>query len=103
MNKLPTKLYSADAVTRLDQVAIHDFGIPGYTLMRSAGRAVIDVVLQHYAEAKTILVLCGAGNNAGDGYVVARLAHARGLDVRVITMIDPQRLQGDAKQAWQQQ
>lgn len=102
VNNLPTKLYSAEAVARLDQVAIHDFGIPGYTLMRRAGRAVLDVVRQHYADATTILVLCGAGNNAGDGYVVARLAHARGLDVRVISMIDPQRLQGDAKQAWQQ-
>ncbi|MGD2053890.1 MAG: NAD(P)H-hydrate dehydratase [Gammaproteobacteria bacterium] len=101
MNKLPTKLYSADAVARLDQIAINDYGIPGYTLMRRAGRAVIDVVMQHYADAQTLLVLCGAGNNAGDGYVVARLAQARGLDVRVVSMIDPHRLQGDAQQAWQ--
>jgi NAD(P)H-hydrate epimerase len=102
VNKLPTKLYSADAVARLDQIAINDYGIPGYTLMRRAGRAVIDVVQQHYADAQTLLVLCGAGNNAGDGYVVARLAHARGLDVQVVSMIDPHTLQGDAMQAWLQ-
>ncbi len=102
VNKLPTKLYSADAVAHLDQIAINEYGIPGYTLMRRAGRAVIDAVLQYYADAQTLLVLCGAGNNAGDGYVVARLAHTRGLDVQVVSMIDPHKLQGDAKQAWLQ-
>jgi len=102
VNNLPTRLYSAEAVARLDQIAINDFGIPGYTLMRRAGRAVIDVVEQYYPDIQSVLVLCGAGNNAGDGYVVARLAHARGLDVRVVSMVDPHKLQGDAKQAWQQ-
>ena len=101
MNKLPTKLYSAASVARLDQVAINDFGIPGYTLMRRAGQAVLDALLAHYADAKKILVLCGAGNNAGDGYVLARIAQAHGLDVRVVSMIDPDKLQGDARQAWQ--
>jgi hydroxyethylthiazole kinase-like uncharacterized protein yjeF len=101
VNKLPTKLYSAASVARLDQVAINDFGIPGYTLMRRAGQAVLDALLAHYADAKKILVLCGAGNNAGDGYVLARIAQAHGLDVRVVSMIDPDKLQGDARQAWQ--
>ena len=100
MNKLPTKLYSAKAVARLDQIAINDFGISGYTLMRRAGQAVANALQQHYPDARSILVLCGAGNNAGDGYVVARLAQANGLDVRVISMIDPDRLKGDAGQAW---
>ena len=100
MNKLPIKLYSAETVALLDRVAINDCGIPGYTLMRRAGRAVLDTLLQHYAGANKILVLCGAGNNAGDGYVVARLAQAQGFDVRVISMIDPDKLHGDAAQAW---
>lgn len=101
MNKLPTQLYSAETVARLDQVAIKDYGIPGYTLMRRAGQAVLDTLRLCYPEAKSILVLCGAGNNAGDGYVVARLAQAQGLEVRVISMITPARLKGDARQAWQ--
>ncbi len=101
MNNLPTKLYSAEAVARLDQVAIKQYGIPGYTLMRRAGQAVLDALQLHYADAKSVLVLCGAGNNAGDGYVVARLAQAKGFDVRVVSMIDPERLKGDARQAWQ--
>ena len=101
LKKLPTNLYSAKSVALLDQIAINDCGIPGYTLMRRAGQAVLDVLLAHYADAKTILVLCGAGNNAGDGYVLARLAQAHGLDVRVVSMIDPGKLRGDARQAWQ--
>ena len=101
MNTLPIKLYSAASVALLDQIAINDCGIPGYTLMRRAGQAVLDALLTQYADAKTILVLCGAGNNAGDGYVLARLAQAHGLDVRVVSMIDPDKLRGDARQAWQ--
>jgi len=101
VNKLPTKLYSAAAVAHLDQIAIKDYGIAGYTLMRRAGQAVLDALQQNYPDASSILVLSGAGNNAGDGYVVARLAQANGLNVRVVSMIDPGKLKGDAWQAWQ--
>lgn len=100
MNKLPTNLYSAEAVALLDKIAINDCGIPGYTLMRRAGKAVLDLLQQRYPGAGSVLVLCGAGNNAGDGYVVARLAKASGMSVRVVSMIDPDRLKGDARQAW---
>ena len=101
MNQLPTKLYSADAVARLDRIAINDYGIPGYTLMRRAGRAVFNVLKENYPHASSVLVLCGAGNNAGDGYVIARLAHGNGFNVRVVSMIDPEKLRGDARLAWQ--
>ena len=101
MIRLPTSLYSAEAVARLDQIAIEQCGIPGYTLMRRAGSAVMRALQQHYPVARSVLVLCGAGNNAGDGYVVARLARASGLDVRVVSLIDPRALKGDAAQAWQ--
>ena len=101
VNKLPTNLYSARTVALIDQIAINDCGIPGYTLMRRAGQATLDLLLQHYPDVGSILVLCGAGNNAGDGYVLARLAQASGIAVRVVSMIAPDRLQGDARQAWQ--
>jgi NAD(P)H-hydrate epimerase len=101
VKKFPTQLYSAASVALLDQAAINECGISGYTLMRRAGQAVLDALLANYTGAKKVLVLCGAGNNAGDGYVLARLAQARGLDVRVVSMIDPGKLRGDAWQAWQ--
>jgi len=101
VNTFPTKLYTPEAVARLDQLAIES-GIPGYTLMRRAGQAVFDVLRQSYPEATKILVLCGAGNNAGDGYVVARLARQQGMDVKVVSLIDPKKLPADALQAYQQ-
>ena len=102
MQKLPSSLYTPESVRHLDQKAIYDHGIPGYTLMRRAGKAVLDALCQNYPQAKKILVLCGAGNNAGDGYVIARLAQQQGMDVKVVSLIDPEKLQGDARQAYQQ-
>ena len=101
MKTLPTDLYSAAAVARLDQAAIKAYGIPGYTLMRRAGQAVYNAFERRYPDAKSVLVLCGAGNNAGDGYVFARLAHDHGCAVRVVSLIAPDKLVGDARQAWQ--
>ncbi|MBT8126627.1 MAG: NAD(P)H-hydrate dehydratase [Gammaproteobacteria bacterium] len=101
MKTLPSKLYSAAAVARLDQTAINDYGIPGYTLMRRAGQAVYNALEQQYPDAQSILVVCGAGNNAGDGYVFARLAHDHGCTVRVVSLVAPDNLAGDARQAWQ--
>ncbi len=102
MHSLPSFLYTPDAVRRLDQAAIRDYNIAGYTLMRRAGRAVLDILTERYPQAQKILVLCGAGNNAGDGYVIARLAQQQGMNVRVVSLIDPEKLQGDARQAYQQ-
>lgn len=102
MQKLSSSLYTPESVRRFDQKAIHDHGISGYTLMRRAGKAVLNALCQNYPQAKKILVLCGAGNNAGDGYVIARLAQQQGMTVRVVSLIDPEKLQGDARQAYEQ-
>jgi NAD(P)H-hydrate epimerase len=99
LNTHPTNLYSAEIVAQLDKAAIES-GIPGYTLMRRAGQALFDLILQDYPDAKKILILCGAGNNAGDGYVLATVASRHGMDVQVASMIDPEQLKGDAAQAY---
>ncbi|GMR01550.1 MAG: bifunctional ADP-dependent NAD(P)H-hydrate dehydratase/NAD(P)H-hydrate epimerase [Gammaproteobacteria bacterium] len=101
MKNLPDKLYSVDSVVQLERVAINQFGIPAYELMKRAGEAVFNVVTSRYPQHKKILVLCGAGNNAGDGYVVARLARRAGFDVRVISLIDPAALKNEALLAYQ--
>jgi len=101
MHNLPDKLYSVDSVVRLEQVAINQFSIPAYELMKRAGEAVFNVVTSRYPKFKKMLVLCGAGNNAGDGYVVARLARQVGFDVRVISLIDPAALKNEALLAYQ--
>lgn len=102
MIKLPIDIYSADGVRELDRRAIDQFGVPGYTLMRRAGAAALSVINQRYPGLQTLLVLCGGGNNGGDGYVLARLARAAGLAVRVVAFSDPRKLKGDAALAYEE-
>lgn len=101
MKNLPDKLYNVDSVVQLEQIAINQYGIPAYTLMQSAGEAVFNVIKTKYPSCKKILVLCGAGNNAGDGYVVARLAKQAGFTVRVISLVDALTLKNEALLAYQ--
>jgi NAD(P)H-hydrate epimerase len=99
MDPLPVEVYSAASVRAMDRRAIEEGGIPGYDLMQRAGDAAFAAMRRHWPAARRVTVLCGPGNNAGDGYVVARLARAAGLDLRVVAVSDPQRLRGDAARA----
>jgi hydroxyethylthiazole kinase-like uncharacterized protein yjeF len=101
MKNLPDNLYSVDSVVQLEQIAINQFAIPAYTLMKSAGEAVFNVIQKKYPLCKNVLILCGAGNNAGDGYVVARLANQAGFTVHVISLIEPVSLKNEALLAYQ--
>lgn len=93
------RLYTAEQVRRLDRCAIDGHGIAGIELMERAGRGVFEAARQAYPEAGRYLVLCGGGNNGGDGYIVARLAIEAGLDVVVCALKDPSELAGDAATA----
>lgn len=101
MESLPDKIYRAAQVRAIDRSAIEDCEIPGFTLMSRAGQAALDVLRSRWPAARRLLVLCGAGNNAGDGYVLARLAARSGLRVTVAALMDPEALQGDARLAWE--
>ena len=81
--QLPADLYRAADVRQLDRVAIDECGIGGITLMERAGQAAFAVLKARWPQARRIAVVCGTGNNGGDGFVVARLAHADGLHVNV--------------------
>lgn len=96
MSPLPRNLYTPAQVRELDRTAIEDFGIPGDELMQRAGRAAFELLCTRWPQARRLCVLCGAGNNGGDGYVVAALARQAGLDVQVIQLGDPLRITGDA-------
>jgi NAD(P)H-hydrate epimerase len=101
MSELPIELYRAAQVRELDRIAIEERGIPGYTLMNRAGEAAFALLRQRWPQVHQIAVICGGGNNGGDGYVIARLLRQAGLKVRLLTLADPSTLRGDAQTAWQ--
>ncbi len=98
---LPTAIYSTRQVRDFDGYAIRELGIPGYTLMKRAGEASLRMMRTRWPMAHQIVIVCGGGNNAGDGYVLARFAQAAGLETRVFAACDPRQLRGDAQRAWQ--
>ncbi len=101
MVELPNEIFTGAQVRELDRTAIEVFGIPSYALMCRAGQAAFECLQRHWPRAIQLTIFCGAGNNAGDGYVLARLAGAAGLSVRVLSLVEPQRLTGDALQAYE--
>jgi NAD(P)H-hydrate epimerase len=95
----PRPLYSAAQVRALDRAAIESAGIPGYTLMSRAGESCWSCLRDSWPAARSIAVLCGTGNNGGDGFVVGRLALAAGWQVAVLQLGAADRVRGDAQLA----
>lgn len=100
MNETLTALYDVAGVRLLEQRACAACGIASLELMEQAGAAAYRVLRARWPAARRIAVVCGAGNNGGDGYVLARLAHADRLTVSVIQVGTPA-VQGDAALTWQ--
>ncbi len=98
---LPDALYSVTQVRELDRVTIEELGVPGYELMQRAAKFSYDSLVESYPDAISITVICGAGNNAGDGYELARLALEDNKQVNVGYLIEPNQLTGDAKTAYE--
>ena len=97
---LPSQLYTCEQTRHLDALAIKHDGLSGITLMKRAARAAFSLLTTQYSPQK-VIVLCGGGNNAGDGYLVAALAKASGLVVNVLALKNPTELAGDALTAYQ--
>jgi hydroxyethylthiazole kinase-like uncharacterized protein yjeF len=89
-------LVTAQEMRELDRHAIEVREIPSLTLMESAGRLVADEVLRELPGGATVSIVCGRGNNGGDGLVAARHLHQRGVDVFVILLGDAANLSADA-------
>lgn len=94
------RLYTAAQVRELERLAISG-GIPGIQLMKRAGQAALDLLLECWPQASQITVYCGTGNNGGDGYIVAALAAQRQIAVQVIQVGDHSQLKGDASRAYE--
>lgn len=99
---LISKVYTADECRELDRLAIEEHDIPGFTLMQRAGAFVFTTIRDRWPGIRSLLVVAGSGNNAGDGYIVAALAHQAGINTEVLQVGATNRLRGDALHAWQQ-
>ena len=95
----PGDLYSAAQARAIDARAIGQGGIAGYILMQRAAAAALQALRARWSAARDLLVFCGAGNNGGDGYVLARDALRQGFRVQVVAAVDPAALTGDAATA----
>jgi len=100
MQQWPIDLYRAEQVRSLEQLAINIQGITSFDLMARAGKAVFASINHQWPTIKSVAIFCGSGNNAGDGYIVARLAMLMGLKVVVYSLVDPESLSGDALLAY---
>src|ERR1700719_164548 len=92
------ELLTTAEMSEADRLAIAG-GVRGADLMEKAGWAVADVVAAGHAQATSVTVVAGPGNNGGDGFVAARALAERGYRVRVVLAGDRARLRGDAAQA----
>lgn len=99
MALLPASLYTAAQTRELDRQAIAT-GLSAYELMQRAAQGVLLLIKEKYPGTQSMLVVCGGGNNAGDGYVLARLAAEQEIAVDVLSLVPVEELKGEAQQAW---
>lgn len=98
---LPRPLYTCEQVKALDKAAIEQQGVTGFELMTRAAQASFELVRARWPDHMQLTVLCGGGNNGGDGYVLAALAREAGYDVKVVGLAEPGLLVGDAHRAYE--
>ena len=91
------KIVTAAEMRAIDRATSERFGVPSLVLMENAGAAVSDFVLSDYPGARRVGVVCGKGNNGGDGFVAGRKLIEAGREVRLLLLCEPDELRGDAE------
>ena len=95
------KIVTAAEMREIDRATGAEYGVPSLTLMENAGSSVAVFVVSRYPTARRITVICGKGNNGGDGFVAARKLHDAGKEVEVVLLADASELKGDAAEMFQ--
>jgi len=93
---MSSRVLTRNQIREFDRLAIHKYGIPGVVLMENAGRAVADQCLKLLPSQASVAILCGGGNNGGDGYVIARHLHLADLNVTLYRRVERCKVSGDA-------
>ncbi len=96
------RITTAEEMRAIDRRTYDQFAVPSLNLMENAGTAVADFALAGYPEARTVGIICGKGNNGGDGFVAARKLHEAGKQVRILLLADASDLRGDAAEMYKQ-
>ncbi len=92
-------ILTQNQVREVDRIAIKQFGIPGVVLMENAGRGCAELLISQKPKGP-VTIVAGKGNNAGDGFVIARFLHNQNIDVRILLLSSPEQLPGDAAINW---
>jgi hydroxyethylthiazole kinase-like uncharacterized protein yjeF len=90
------RILSAEAMSRVDRIAIEEFGIPSLVLMENAALGLVDAISESYPEARAVAIFCGPGNNGGDGLALARHLVIRGFHVELNLIAGGRQPTGDA-------
>ncbi len=93
-------IYQVRQIREIERLAQESFSLSSQTLMQRAGKAAFDFLLRRFPQAQKIAIFCGSGNNGGDGYVLAQLAHERGLQVTLWQVGDQGKMPIEAQQAF---
>jgi len=96
------RVLSAAEMQVCDRATTECFGVPSLDLMRAASAAVAAFVREQFPQAQRVTVLCGRGNNGGDGMMTARLLATAGLKVTTVLLGAPEGIAGDAAAAWRE-
>lgn len=91
--------YTAVATRELDRLATEEHNIPSFELMFRAGKAAFNAIFEKWPNAKKLIILCGCGNNGGDGFIIAGLAQAAGITSTVFLVGNTSTIKGDAAKA----
>jgi hydroxyethylthiazole kinase-like uncharacterized protein yjeF len=90
-------LYSNSQIRALDSFAINKLQVPGIVLMENAALGIAEIILSRFPEISSVGIICGKGNNGGDGFAVARQLSNKGIDVQVIYLGDPISMSEDCR------
>ncbi|MEW6664686.1 MAG: NAD(P)H-hydrate dehydratase [Thermodesulfobacteriota bacterium] len=93
------RLVRSAEMKEMDRLTIQELGVPGTVLMENAARGAARGFLEHFdpPEGSRIVILCGRGNNGGDGYVIGRYLHGAGMKVTVVVLSELGKIAGDAR------
>jgi NAD(P)H-hydrate epimerase len=90
------KVVLNEEMKKIDKITIEQYGIPGIVLMENAGLGVVDEIIQDFDRTSKVTIVCGRGNNGGDGFVIARHLFNKGYDIKIFVAGGSENISGDA-------